>query len=666
MSVTEDIKQSLDIVSVVSTYASLTKSGRNFKAHCPFHQERTASFYVFPDSQTWRCFGACGTGGDIFSFVMRQEKLEFGQALHVLADRAGITLQERTRAPEEEQAQARLRDANRAAALFYHNLMLNSPEASEARAYIQQRGISQETVRAFQLGYSLNKWDSLKSYLEAQGFATAELVAAGLMSEGPSGVFDRFRGRLMFPIWDIQGAVVGFGARTLDDSPPKYLNSSQTALFDKSAILYALDRAREAIRQQKQAVIVEGYMDVLTSHQGGFKNVVASMGTSLTEKQVGLLSRYTSDIVLALDADAAGQAATLRGLEVAPAAMGAETTVVPAWEGHVRRRQVDGRQVFYKLPEGMPKIVARQKGEIKVLKLPESTDPDSLIREDPERWRELVAQSIPMLDFIFKSAQERLDLTSPKGKAQAVEEIAPVIVELPNPVEQAHYLQRLATLVSMDERTLRDSLPRRGQSRAKRAAATETTGVRQYLEKSGVLEEYCLALLFRFDFLEPNTAALRADHFLATETRELFLKWQQHPRGEMEASLDEALRLRLQEICQTPLPATTEPLAQAALAQCIHRLEERRLRDLKFHHRLRFAQFEEENPGGKELAVLAYNRWQASQKGEEGAVKEVPTGDGDNDSTLVEMQEREVALNQQLHELMKQKPRGPTGSVPTG
>ncbi|MEK7217028.1 MAG: DNA primase, partial [Chloroflexota bacterium] len=382
----DDIKQRLDIVSVVSGYVALSKAGRNFKANCPFHQEKTPSFYVFPDRQSWRCFGACAAGGDIFTFVMRREQIEFGPALRLLAGKAGIELPEYDRVPEEATAEARYKEANETATRYYHNLLINGADAAQAREYVAERGIWPETLRAFQLGYSPQRREALKDYMVGQGFNEEELVAAGLLMQGERGTYDRFHHRLMFPISDSAGHVVGFGARTLDGAPPKYLNSPQTSLFDKSGLLYALDRSKEAIRQARKAVIVEGYMDALTAHQHGFTNVVASMGTALTEKQVGLLSRFTSEVVLALDADAAGEAATMRGLEVAPEAMGHEATAVPDWEWQWQKKNVNGRQVTTRSLVGVPRIIGKQKGEIKVLRLPGAKDPDALIRDHPEDW----------------------------------------------------------------------------------------------------------------------------------------------------------------------------------------------------------------------------------------------------------------------------------------
>lgn len=610
MSVADEVKQRLDVASVVGSYLPLVRAGRNLKALCPFHQEKTASFYVFPETQTWRCFGACATGGDLFSFVMKKEGIEFGDALRLLAAKAGVTLEERRASPQEEEKHARLKQAVQSAALFFHNLLLNSPEAAHARAYVDQRGIAAESVRTFLLGYSPQGWHGLRDYLQGQGFTPEEVLAAGLVTEGQSGPYDRFRGRLIFPIHDVNGAAIGFGGRALEpDAQPKYLNSPQTPLFDKSGTVYALNFAKEAIRSRRQAVIVEGYMDALMAHQYGFRNVVASMGTSLSEKQVGLLSRYAPTIVLALDPDAAGQQATLRGLEVAPAATGEELVAVPAWKGRVQRKQEGGRQKITRLPEGTANIVGRTKGEIRVLTLPEGKDPDELVRGDPQRWEQLVASSVPMLDFLFSSTRDRFDLTTPKGKAEAVDAVLPFLAQIPNAVEQAHYLQRLATMVSVDEKTLRESLPRRRRVRSLPEQEEETPLIQRFqLEEQ--LENYCLALLHQFDYLAPNAEGLRLDHFETTEGRELFELWK---TGQ---DADEFLLPRLERVREVSLPTLTEAMARAALAQCIHRLERRYWETLKAQQRQQLAEKEAEE-GAAALAVAGYEQWKEGGEGHE-------------------------------------------------
>jgi len=270
MSVIDEVKQKTDIVDVASQYTTLTKSGRNFKAICPFHSEKHPSFFIYPEQQSWHCFGACNTGGDVFSLIMKKEGLDFGEVLRNTAEIAGVTLPSRAGQAADKEKNERLYRINELSADYFHQLLLTSPSAEKVRSYITRRGISNQSVNAFNLGYSPNIWDSLKQYLMERDYTEAELITAGLIIETESAAnHDRFRNRLMFPINDAKGRTIGFGARVLDDSMPKYTNSPDTPLFYKSSCLYGIDLAREAIRQQDMAVIVEGYMDVMSSPQWG-------------------------------------------------------------------------------------------------------------------------------------------------------------------------------------------------------------------------------------------------------------------------------------------------------------------------------------------------------------------------------------------------------------
>ncbi len=450
MSVVDDIKGRLDIVDVISAYVPLKKAGRNFKGLCPFHTEKTPSFVVFPDNQSWHCFGSCGTGGDLFSFIMKKEKLDFGEALQVLAQRAGVELTARgEEASPEEQNRERVRQVLQAAAAHFHSLLLNAPAGQIARDYVNRRGLNGDTLARFQLGYALNDWDALRRTLLAQGYTTELLLAAGLLihNEERGTVYDRFRHRLIIPIRDVQGRVIGFGARAFDDTPPKYLNSPQTVVFDKGHVLYGLDQARRAIRDAGHVVIVEGYMDVLAAHQAGASNVVASMGTALTETQLRQLRRYTNEFILALDADDAGSQATIRGVYLARQALEKEAAPVPTASGAVR-------------------LEARLAVNVRVMTLPQGFDPDDLIRQDVDQWRALVKAAAPLVDFLFGVAVQENDLNTAKGKATVVRELAPLIQELADPIERTHYVQRLARLTQVDERTIQREIERQAAAGA--------------------------------------------------------------------------------------------------------------------------------------------------------------------------------------------------------
>ena len=444
MSVVDDIKGRLDIVDVISAYVPLKKAGRNFKGLCPFHSEKTPSFVVFPDNQSWHCFGSCGKGGDLFSFIMDKEKLDFGEALQVLAQRAGIELSARgEEISPEERNREQVRQALKAAAAYFHNLLLTAPAAQMARDYVRRRGLNDDTLARFQLGYALDDWQALKRAFLAQGYTSDLLLAAGLLihNEERDSTYDRFRQRLIIPICDVQGRVIGFGARAFDDTPPKYLNSPQTVVFDKGHVLYGLDQSRRAIRDAGHVVIVEGYMDVLAAHQAGERNVVASMGTALTETQLRQLKRYTNEFILALDADDAGSQATIRGVHLARQALEKETVPVPTASGLMRQE-------------------ARLAVNVRVMTLPQGLDPDDLIRRDVAQWRALVKAAAPLVDFLFGVVVRENDLNSAKGKATVVRELAPLIQELADPIERTHYVQRLARLTQVDERTIQREIER--------------------------------------------------------------------------------------------------------------------------------------------------------------------------------------------------------------
>jgi DNA primase len=443
MSVVEEIKERLDIVEVISAYVPLRKAGNLYKGLCPFHQEKTPSFVVYPDRGTWHCFGACGTGGDVFSFVMKRDNLDFREALEVLAQKAGVELAPASAArSQQEQILDRLREINQAAAVYFHHQLRHAPQGQGARDYLAGRGFSDATVDAFLLGYAADRWDGLLAHLQSKNYEPGDILAAGLVIEreqpepGRSPYYDRFRHRVMVPIRDVHGYVIGFGARALrSDQQPKYLNTPQTPLFEKSHVLYGLDVARRAIRPRGKAIIVEGYMDVLACHQAGEDNVVASMGTALTEPQIKQLRRYTSTIVLALDADTAGQAATLRGLSQA-------------------REALDREWVPVLTPTGLVRHEARLAVDLRVMTLPAGQDPDDVVRVDVTLWRELVNTAQPVVDYYFELARNELDLATAQGKSEAVERLAPLIFEVSDEVKRAHYTQQLARLIQTDERTL--------------------------------------------------------------------------------------------------------------------------------------------------------------------------------------------------------------------
>jgi len=537
MSVIDEVKQRLDIVEVISQYVSLTKAGRTFKALCPFHSEKHPSFFVYPEQQSWHCFGACNTGGDVFSFIMKKEGIDFGEALRLLAQRAGVRIPSRFEQDAGKDKRERLYQVNEATAQYFHNLLINSPAGEKAREYLANRGLSPETIANFQLGFSPNSWKALKQYLIERGYSESELLTAGLVIEADTGeTHDRFRNKLMFPIFDIKGRITGFGARVLDDSLPKYINSPQTPIFDKSGSLYGINLATVAIRQQNLAVIVEGYMDVITAHQNGFNNVVASMGTSVTEKQVSTLKRLTKNMALALDADTAGEEAMLRGVSY-------ENTL---------------------------------DAEVRVIILPRGKDPDDVIREDATMWQYLLEEALPVVDYTFNMVTSELDLTTAKDKTLAVGKLLPIIAEIKDTVRQAHYLQKLARLVKVSERSIEAALSRVKPSQG-RPKAKESYTLHPLL--SNRLEEYCLALLLQHPELKQSDQASSPEYFQDTENREIFIAWQQvNDLASLKEKLDPAIWEHLDSLITKNLPANQ---IEQKYASCVLRLREKFLRDLE-------------------------------------------------------------------------------------
>jgi DNA primase len=452
----EQVRAGIDIVDLISQHVSLKKYGRTFKAICPFHNEKTPSFVVFPDTQRWHCFG-CGEGGDIFTFLMKIENMTFADALRRLADRIGVVITRPRESEQRKEAHQRLYAANESAAVYYHGLLMNS---RSGREYVAGRGITDDTTREFLLGLSSDSSQTLLRTLTGQGFTTDELLEAGLLyqpDEGP--IRDRFRGRWMFPIRDAEGHIVSFGARGLTpDAVPKYLNGPDTEIFRKGDVLFGLHAAADAIRREKKAVVVEGYVDAVVAHQGGFKNVVATLGTAITDRHLRQLGRLAPEICLALDPDAAGQNATLRSAEVAASALSRNTTTT-------------------------------------VAVMPDGKDPDELILQNPDRWRATIEASRPLLDQALDWVVARYDLATVGGKREAADTISPMLRGITDPLAQAHYLELAAQRLRTTPEALRAHLqlnqPRRSATAARAPEAAPVSAPEAPLDRSQV---YAIAL----------------------------------------------------------------------------------------------------------------------------------------------------------------------------
>ncbi len=551
--VVAEIKSKLSVLEVVGETVQLKRAGTAYKGLCPFHAEKTPSFIVSPDRETWRCFG-CGEGGDIFTFVMRRDGLDFREALERLAEKAGVELSERS--AREDRERKRLRDALESAIAWYREVLLQANQAARARTYLEERGLVAETLDRFTIGYAPNTWDALVKRLVGKGYSNAELIGAGLASpSNRGGVIDRFRGRIIIPIRDASGRPVGLGGRIMPRAEgPKYLNSPATRLFDKSRILYGIDLAKSAIRKAGLTVIVEGYTDVMAAHQAGFGNVVASLGTALTHGQVELATRYADAVALAYDIDLAGEAATQRGL----------------------------------LEElGPDQAVSK----VRVVRIPAGKDPDELIRTDPDAWRTAVAEAPAVLDYFMDRAVASVDLSSVTGRREVTRRVLGVLRRVGDRLEQTLYLQRLSRLVDVDEKVLAESLSATPVPPARRGSSEEPGEIRVRVTATlPGLEAETLRVLLRYPgtsdelgdeplpFREAAASALarawasRGTDGSGTEAIESFV-------GGLDPATGELARDLLAEVRADTSPRLEPDAARDALASCLRRLRVQRIED---------------------------------------------------------------------------------------
>jgi DNA primase len=497
MSTIDEIKNRIDVVDLISETVQLRRSGKNYTGFCPFHSNtKTPAFVVFPETGTWRCFGQCNEGGDIFGFVMKKEGWDFSEALSTLAERAGVELKPLT--PVEQEAieeHENLRNLLEDAVTFYRHNLMNSPAGKPVLDYLHtKRGLNDVTIEAFGLGYAPNAWEAGLKYFTSKGYDQADLIACGLLTEREAqddseaaSIYDRFRNRIMFPIRDERSRMTGFGARIVNPNDvPKFLNSPQTVLFDKSHILYGLDRAKKEIRSQDQAVIVEGYLDVIALHQEGFANAVSPMGTALSEYQLRMLKRFSKRIVLALDADAAGDKATLRGLDVARKVLDREADPV-----------FDAR--------GLLGSEGRLKADIRVTTLPYGLDPDEVVFQDAEKWRKIVAEARPIVVHVMETLAREQDIDDAKVKSSIANQVLPLIEDVPDAVEREAYRQRLARLLKVDERAFTETsqpIPKRRRSNFRQGPAPSrvqgsVAGDLAIHTTPELLEEHILSVLLR-------------------------------------------------------------------------------------------------------------------------------------------------------------------------
>jgi len=462
----EEIKSRLDIVEVIRSYIKLEKAGANYKGLCPFHSEKTPSFFVSPTRQIWHCFGACGEGGDIFKFIMKIERVEFGDALRILAKKAGVELKKES--PKLRTERERLYEISELACRFFETQLKESPGGKEAKKYLLERGVSEESIKKWRLGYAPDVWQGLSNFLVSRGYKREEAEKAGLSLKSPKSgnYYDRFRGRIVFPVFNLSSQVIGFGGRILPqvgkkkkEETAKYINSPGTMLYDKSRILYGLDKAGMEIRKKDACILVEGYMDAIMASQSRLENVVAASGTALTSYHLKILKRYSNNLLTAFDMDIAGNSATKRGIDMA-------------------------QNLGF---------------NIKIVEMPQGEDPADVALKNPEKLKNLVKEAKSIHDFYFENALSKFDKDSLEGKKKISEVLLPVIKRIPNKIEQAVWIKDLADVLGVKEESVSEELAKISLQRAGGSKREEEIGKGAEKEsrrktRKELLEEYLVVL----------------------------------------------------------------------------------------------------------------------------------------------------------------------------
>lgn len=516
----DQIRERVNIVDLIAESVPLKKMGRNFKGLCPFHNERTPSFVVSPERQIWHCFG-CQKGGDCFSFLMELDRLEFPEALKILAQRAGVTLRSR---PETgtSKLKDRLLELHHLASEFYHYILIKHPLGERARRYIKERGVNDKLLNTFGLGFAPASWENLTRFLRKKGFTERELDSSGLSLRGRNGLYDRFRGRLMFPLKNHRGETIAFSGRLLDPEAKeaKYVNSPETPLYIKGATLYGLEVTKDAIRKEGSAIVVEGEFDVISSFAAGVANVVAIKGSALTDMQVALLKRFTERLILALDTDVAGDAAARRGIEIADRA-------------------------------GL---------DVRVVAIPSGKDPDEAARENASQWREAVKIAVPFYDFVLSSAVRRHGVIEAYGKKKISDEVLPILAKITNPVILGHYVKKLATQLELSEERVYDALKKVQRVPAGAAVSKAPEAKKSPPDQATSLEEHLLSLLLQSDemvtILEQVKSHLALEEFYDMRVRRILLSLSENLAKNPKLQISEFIKL---------LPAELAPLCDRLL-----------------------------------------------------------------------------------------------------
>jgi len=553
----EDVLARTDIVEIISGYLPLKRAGRNFKACCPFHHEKTASFMVSPDRQIYHCFG-CGESGNAFKFLMRYERMDFPEAAETLARKAGISLPKNDSGENKASGlTSQLFKINELAARFYVD-NLNTSTGSKAKDYLLKRGISQETIGALKLGLALDKWDGLIVHLRSKGISLGLLEKAGLIiSKGSGGYYDRFRSRIIFPIYDIKGRVLAFGGRVLNDSLPKYLNSPETPVYIKGKNLYGFNLAKDSIRDSDSVVIVEGYLDFLLPFQEGIKNIVASLGTALTTEQVRFLKRYTRNVVMIYDGDKAGELATLRSLD----------------------------------------IFIEEEMDVKVVSLPKGLDPDLFVRKfGASTFKDKISNAHSIFDYKFNILQERFNIKEAEGVAKISGAMLETIAKFKDAVLRSEYIKKLAQRLNVREEVLLEEANKFG--RKKDAPVSEVKCFTDSLNVNPTEKLLMSLMLEEANFISRLKDSLDAKDFqderISCIVSIMFNLIEQgksvEPQNLMNRLGDDISGL----ICETTFLAqnTSEGHREKVFNDCVNRLKERKLKlqRQRLHEQIKDAQ----------------------------------------------------------------------------
>lgn len=488
----EKIKSKIDIVTFIGSFINLKKAGRNFKANCPFHNEKTPSFVISPERQIWHCFGACGEGGDVIKFLMKWENITFYEALKDLAEKTGVELQVNNFVDSGWKKKERFLNMNILAAEYFSFVLNKTSFGKKALDYLASRKLNSKTITNIRLGYSPASWDSLLQFLKRKKYSEEEIFENGLTVKSERGSFyDRFRGRLMFPIMDARNQIVAFSGRTLDlgDKSAKYINTPETFIYHKRETLYGIQLAKEAIKKEKNAYIVEGEFDMITPYQNGFENFVAIKGSALTREQLMFLKRYTDKITLTLDADPAGEEAIKRGIEEA--------------------EQMDF--------------------DIQIVVFDFAKDPDEAVNSDPVAFKKAIKNSIPIYDYLIMLAQKKYPGDNPFDKKKIGEEVIPYIERIANPIVQSYYIKKIASLLDVSENSI-EALIRRLKIKKKRSVVGSITVKRKDEGSQELLiEKYLLSLLFQGELTDQETefliAALKPEYLTVPSHTKLLTQY---------------------------------------------------------------------------------------------------------------------------------------------